>query len=919
MIHEIPQESVRRLGSTQVITDPITVVKELIENALDAGATSILIEASSDLVSHIQVKDNGCGIDPNDRNLMAKPHCTSKISTFDDLLDVTTLGFRGEALASLANVSGALTITTRIKDEALAVACEIAPDGSLKTISPVSAPTGCTVKVTNLFARFPVRKTTLEKTAVKYLGQIKPLLLSYYLTHPQTRFQFKCVAAPQGNKGKKKIETKYDIIFAASSTKEQAVIKAFGAESSRHGQWIESNYENGDVHVEAFVVKPDADTNPAAKRGVCIAYKNRPLSITRNRVLAHSIYSLYKKQIKFSFAARSVETPTEPFLFLNILSSVGKVDVNIEPAKDDVLFESNDRVVGCIKHCFESVYGTAEDVVRTGRTRDDFSSEVTNDSMIPSEALTRQTPQRFPMPAPEVTVAEELPFSETRSRVPLSSPPIKISSSAINAQKEDILGHDRVIVEEEDEEEEEEDGDATLQSDRENSQDRSDARKQNSGWSFSMYGSGIGEDEDEDFVDIEEVLKETEKRQAAREEDTHRHKSISNPWTISKMNSRTPQETRPGNLRETPLARGPKIQLPLSPSQTQEGESPDPSSGISNTRKIAQTPKIPTLIDAPTVGAPIARMSDRGDLWYPSFGSDNNMSSPHRRKGPPAARRQREAEAASSSPARPSPVRQERTRLPSVQKPVRKPTGPIDTWVGVKKTVDTSRASPSTEDDEEIDTRLPISAFFGTPDLGTSNRPGDGGRGIFPSASDRMRRERRAPNPQLDDEEDVSSFSEDDEPFQPDTRPPKDTRSSISKLSTSVSRSKPTKLLPAQKSPNKPFKPHSGASKYPRNVGEEEGEFPRKMKLLVATIPQTDMRSIRFRARLVEDCLYSDDYDTRETCLDESELKQPFYCFLRKYVGSIDFSDDTELELLQEDILDGKEFDVSFENLASRN
>ncbi|KAF3200337.1 hypothetical protein TWF106_003391 [Orbilia oligospora] len=390
----------------------------------------------------------------------------------------------------------------------MAVACEIASDGSLKTISPVSAPTGCTVKVTNLFSKFPVRKSTLEKTAAKYLGRIRPLLLSYYLTHPQTRLQFKCVAAPQGNKGKKKIETKYDVVFTASSTKEQAVIKAFGAESNRHGRWIESKAEDGDVHVEAFIAKPDADTNSISKRGVCVAYKNRPLSIIRSQGLAHSIYSLYKKQTKLAFAARSVDVPTEPLLFLNILSSVGKVDVNIEPAKDDVLFESNERVIGCIKECFERVYGTEEELRRKERTNDDFSSEATNYSVIPSEFPIEQTLQKTPTFVPKISRTAEQPPAETRSHAPSSSPPIKINSSTIRAQHPKPLGRNQTAPEEV-----EEDIPLTY---REVSQGRPNMRKQGDGWSFSMYGSGIDEDEDADFVDIEEVMKGTERQQAAR-------------------------------------------------------------------------------------------------------------------------------------------------------------------------------------------------------------------------------------------------------------------------------------------------------------------------------------------------------------------------------------------------------------------
>ncbi|KAK6342642.1 hypothetical protein TWF718_008036 [Orbilia javanica] len=905
MIHEIPQESVRRLGSTQVITDPITVIKELLENALDAGATSIVVEASSDLVSHIQVKDNGCGIDPNDRNLMAKPHCTSKISTFDDLLDVTTLGFRGEALASLANVSGLLTITTRIKNEAMAVACEIAPDGSLKTISPVSAPIGSTVKVTNLFAKFPVRKSTLEKTASKYLGQIKPLLLSYYLTHPQARLQFKCVAPPQGNKGKKKIETKYDVIFAASNTKEQAVIKALGAESSRHGQWIKIEEDNSDVHVEAFVVKPDADTNPTAKRGVCIAYKNRPLSISRNRGLAHSIYSLYKKQIKLVFAARSIDAPTEPFLFLNILSSTGKVDVNIEPAKDDVLFESNDRVIECIKQCFERAYGATEDTDETRKSGNGFSSEITYCSVAPSETPIDRTPQKALQSMPRIITTREQPFPETENHMPSSPPPIRTGSSAGNDQNGKVFNQGQLMLGGQEE--------GIPLPDRENSEDKSDAG-QKDGWSFSMYGSGIDEEEDESFVDIEETLSRTEGRQAAREEDTYGDKSISNPWTISKMNSRVSQQEKQTHLPRSGFTTNSTITpLPASPLQTQgrgkQAHSPRAASAL----EIARPSREPIAVNTSTPSAPIAPMPGSKDPWYPRFGS-GDTSSPNRRQERPSPRRLSEFHDTSSSPAR-----QQSTRLPNTQKPGRKSAGLIGAWIGVNKATEASRTSPPTESDHESDIRLPISAFFGTPDLGSSNKSGDGGRGIFPSASDRMRRERRALNPQIDEEweEDVSSSSGDDEPPQLDARPHKNVRSSASKLSIPAGQSKPVKLPCAPNIFNKPFKPHPGASRYPKDI-EEDVQQPRKMKLLVATLPHIGLHSLQFRARLIQDDLYSDEYETGRKCLGDSALKEPFFCFLKRYVDGIDYSDDTELELLQEDILDGKEFEVSFQNLEGR-
>jgi len=117
-----------------VITTPLTVFKELIENALDAKATAVSLESAPDLLSYFVVKDNGTGIPHDDRPLMAAPHCTSKIQNYEDISEVATLGFRGEALASLAAISGNLTIATRTEKESVGVACDIGKDGKISRL-----------------------------------------------------------------------------------------------------------------------------------------------------------------------------------------------------------------------------------------------------------------------------------------------------------------------------------------------------------------------------------------------------------------------------------------------------------------------------------------------------------------------------------------------------------------------------------------------------------------------------------------------------------------------------------------------------------------------------------------------------------------------------------------------------------------
>ena len=130
-IAELPPNAVRAIGSTQALTDAASVVKELIDNALDARASAIFVEISTNTLDVIHVKDNGHGIGQDDRDLVCRRFCTSKIREFEDLETIGgfSLGFRGEALASAAEMSGSVVVTTRVEGEAVAVASKFGRHG----------------------------------------------------------------------------------------------------------------------------------------------------------------------------------------------------------------------------------------------------------------------------------------------------------------------------------------------------------------------------------------------------------------------------------------------------------------------------------------------------------------------------------------------------------------------------------------------------------------------------------------------------------------------------------------------------------------------------------------------------------------------------------------------------------------------
>ena len=129
----LPPSTINAIGSTQALSDSASVVKELVDNALDAGASTIFVETAVNGIDVIQVRDNGHGIAPEDRALVFRRHCTSKISDLDDLETIggTCLGFRGEALAGVAEMSGGIVLTTKIVGEPVATSLKISRQGEI--------------------------------------------------------------------------------------------------------------------------------------------------------------------------------------------------------------------------------------------------------------------------------------------------------------------------------------------------------------------------------------------------------------------------------------------------------------------------------------------------------------------------------------------------------------------------------------------------------------------------------------------------------------------------------------------------------------------------------------------------------------------------------------------------------------------
>ncbi|GKZ21369.1 ATP-binding mismatch repair protein [Aspergillus brasiliensis] len=366
-IAALPPSAVRAIGSASVISDPCSIVKELLDNALDAAATSVFIEISQNTLDVIQVKDNGHGIPSSDHTFVCKRTFTSKIQSVDDLRTIggKSLGFRGEALASAAEVSGGLTITTREHHEPVGSSIKYGRNGELLSTQRTSHPVGTSVRITDLFKHIPVRRQTTLKNAAKTLVRIKKLVQAYAIAQPSKRLSLRVLKA--------KTEAN-NWMYAPGNTTNlvDAVMKVVGTEvasSCLLRVWPPENQSDSPFRILALLPNPESvpDLTKVNGSGQYISIDGRPLSTTRG--IAQDVAKLYKSYIR-SVASSQEASPnvTDPLLCLHLQCTNASYDVNIEPAKDDVLLEDQEELLSLVEDLLCGVYGVEAKPTERPRT-----------------------------------------------------------------------------------------------------------------------------------------------------------------------------------------------------------------------------------------------------------------------------------------------------------------------------------------------------------------------------------------------------------------------------------------------------------------------------------------------------------------------------------------------------------------------
>ncbi len=318
-IHVLPFEIANLIAAGEVVDRPASVIKELAENAIDAGATNVTIEIKRGGVTFMRVTDNGCGMSAEDMPTALRRHATSKISAVSDLDAILTLGFRGEALAAISSVAKVRILSKTAADPmGAALECH---GGELLSLTEAGCPPGTTILVEDLFYNVPARRKFLKKDATE-AAACSAVAEKIALSHPE-------IAIRYISDGEVKFNTSGD------GNLKSVIYALFGREFAMRALVTDRENETGSIRVHGFVSEPDLYR---PNRNMEIFFING--RYVKSRTAQAAVEQAYASKIphdKF------------PFCVLHLTLAPGAVDVNVHPAKLEVKF-TNEKVV------FDAVY-----------------------------------------------------------------------------------------------------------------------------------------------------------------------------------------------------------------------------------------------------------------------------------------------------------------------------------------------------------------------------------------------------------------------------------------------------------------------------------------------------------------------------------------------------------------------------------
>lgn len=327
-IQVLDQITIDKIAAGEVIERPASIVKELVENAIDAGSTAVTVEIKEGGISFIRITDNGCGIKGEEVPLAFLRHSTSKIRSVEDLTTVASLGFRGEALSSIAAIAQVELITKQ--KEADLGTCYRIEGGVEKSIEEVGARDGSTFLIRNIFYNTPARRKFL-KTAMTEAGHVNELMIRLALSHPEVSFEFI-------NNGQTKLHT------SGNGKLKDAIYSLFGREIAMN--LLEMDFETAGLKVTGYVGKP------LISRG------------NRN----YENYFINGRYVKSNIIAKAIEDGYKdfimqhkyPFTVLHFVVNGSDIDVNVHPTKMELRFSNQQHVYNFVYEAIKSAFSEKE-------------------------------------------------------------------------------------------------------------------------------------------------------------------------------------------------------------------------------------------------------------------------------------------------------------------------------------------------------------------------------------------------------------------------------------------------------------------------------------------------------------------------------------------------------------------------------
>ena len=314
----LDEYTINKIAAGEVVDRPASIVKELVENAIDAGATQISVEIKNGGIKYIKIVDNGTGIRKDDVRIAFERHATSKIRKESDILNITSMGFRGEALASIAGVSK-VTLMTRNKDEEIGTKYVI-EGGDEVSFEDIGLNVGTTIIVENVFYNVPARYKFLKKDYTE-AGYIEDVITRLSIIHPEISFKY--------------ISSGKNIISTSGDGKiETAVYSVFGKDTIQNLIGVDYEYEGRKI--TGVIGSPHLARNTRQNEFTYINSR-----FVKDKIMSKAIEDAYDQALSIG---------KFPFAILNVAINPSEVDVNVHPSKLEVKFQDENVIYSVIYH-----------------------------------------------------------------------------------------------------------------------------------------------------------------------------------------------------------------------------------------------------------------------------------------------------------------------------------------------------------------------------------------------------------------------------------------------------------------------------------------------------------------------------------------------------------------------------------------